>query len=149
MKIKKNIALCTGLIIGLSNFSLEASLSEKCAEWLFKKAVQNMQNQKNINDFHSLALLANTASKVTLGISGFLTATSLLITYKKILSEGKSGEWKRTKITTGIIITLGCGTVAGLSYFGGKVTEKLGDWTSSKIKFGKKCASLVIDNILS
>lgn len=145
MKSKHPISLIVALIF-LNNFSLEASFSEKCAEWCFKKAAGNIKKASELNDFHSFTLSAHTVSKVTLGISGFACATSLLLTYKKILSEGKSGEWKGTKITAGIIITTTSGIVVGGSYLVKEASAKVMQWTNSQYNFLKKCVALKLQN---
>lgn len=147
MEGKYHISLIIGLFF-LNNVSLQASLSEKCAEYFFKEAISHIKSTESLNAYHSHMLLANSATLVALGVSGLLTATSLLVTYKKILSEGKSGEWKGTKITAGMFVALGCGTVAGVSYLGEKVTKKLSMWTNSRTNFVKKCGLLKLQSLL-
>jgi len=152
----RNIALIAGLMIGLSGVSVKTeSPREQFSNYCFKKIVNQLVKAETFQEFseeltycNKLTLFAQGGATIVVGISGFLTAISLLITLKQIFSEKKEKEWKGTKTTTAVVMTIVFGLITGLGCLGGDVSCLLNNWTSSKFNFVKKCGELGLQELI-
>lgn len=152
----KKIALIAGLIIGLSGVSLKTeSAREQFSNYCFKKIVNRLVKAESCQEFleeltycNKLTFFAQGGATIIVGISGFLTAISLLITLKQIFSEKKEKEWKGAKTTAAVVMTIVFGLITGLGCLGGDVSGLLNNWTSSKFNFAKKCGELALQELI-